>query len=176
MSRIFFVITFALLTLTLSLSTFVPKALAGGLQANDIVEITARSGLNIRDINCKKIGLLKFREITIITKNDQKTCQVGSKTYAMLNVGDKYIASDFVKYVGTNIQSEKATTTAALNLREVKDQSNCKKISLIPNNTEVKVLNRDSAIVTCIINGETYSMTKVNFGGKEGYVASKWLK
>ncbi len=180
MSRIFTTLTLSLALVAGLFSLSPISAHAGGFGENMVVQVnsTARSGLNVRDQNCKVVGKLKFEEVVTIVRDGQNTCTVNGVVHFMKSIDQgSYISSNFISYIGNVFTENSGTIQSPVNFRT----ANCTRISTLTTGTSVafeptRVGNKITPSKTCVIAGSTYAMIRVTANSKDGYVASRFIR
>jgi len=157
---------------------------AGG----DYLVVTARSGVAIRNSNCKKIGALSFGELLTNTSSKTINCKVSGRNIKMTNIsrvfgdspsGELFVASNFLtelKQGGADYskKSVKVNAVGGLNLRN----DNCKRVTSVPNGTELNLPTGGlgGSIKVCRAGNQFYSMNQVDYNGKLLWVADFFVK
>ncbi|MEI7563957.1 MAG: hypothetical protein WCJ39_10420 [bacterium] len=156
--------------------------------------VTATSGLNIRDKNCKKVNTISYGEIIVpdYTK-PSLSCTINTKSTEMIYVSyfggnEGYVAKSFTNIVNYNSfdysgfkgikysnsqtgPTLKVNTAGGLNLRD----QNCKRVMTVNNGTELKAVTQTDNFITCKAGNSYYSLTPVWYNGKQYFAATYYM-
>ena len=175
--------TFSLVLTSLSINT-----LATGLisrYSSYVYEVAPSDGLNMRDSNCKKTGLLSKGEILVEANNTASSvndisCSLGGVSYLMKpamkysnygqgNIQRFYVADSFLNKIGKVFGNGESADLAVnssngINLRD----KDCKKVGTAKNGAVLKSVSQNGII--CKIANQTYHLKQVNYNGAKAAI------
>lgn len=181
----YFIFTIALLSIIIS------YPIQTNAESKPVYKVAnAKSGLNLRDVNCKKIGSVKYNELFTVSSNKTINCKINGENIKMINVeqvvaGNKNTSPVFVaaKYTSDSLQgipkiSDGKVTVNAVGGLNLREERTCKRIMTVKNGT---VLNLPAEGMGgsgnyCNIGNKSYSMIPVVYKGKTYWVATSFLK
>lgn len=196
------VVLTTLFAFSLVLTSLSVNTLATGLPnrySSSVYEVAPSDGLNMRDRDCKKIGLLPKGEILVEenypnSNQNDINCNLGDVSYVMkpMNKYSKYeqgtssvfyVAASFLNKIGQVFSGYDSdggvgkgggdmivNSSNGINLRD----KDCKKIGSAKNGAVLKSISQNGII--CKIANQTYHLKQVNYNGQNYYAASLFLK
>jgi hypothetical protein len=167
MSKLFKLTTLSILSLIAIFGLFNNVS----TEASTQYTVTAKSGLNFRNQNCKIIKTLRYGT-KVNGISGTITCKVNGINYKMINTADGYAAQNFLSAVTKPTPTTyTVNATGGLNLRDI----GCNKLTTVANGTKLGKKDYPKP-ADCIISGKAYTLVPVSYNGKTYFAAKVFLK